>query len=162
MISRKRRVSLAVPTTMDSTKRKMNVEEKIQFVRGADFSTNSTMAGNQVATADGNGNNRVTGKPDKSIFDQDCLVCDKSYTNRLYYRQHCRDVHNLCMTANEYQLGCSLCGALFSSLEKYKEHEEQTKTNMIYCIKKMEALRTTKGDSKKLYKSVTAIDLQLM
>jgi hypothetical protein len=161
IISRKRRASLAAPTMMDSSKRKMNVEEKIQFVRAADFSADSIMPGSQSATAVGNGNNTAL-KQGKLIFDQDCLVCDKRYTNRLYYYQHCRDVHNLCMAANEFQLSCSLCGVMFSSLDKYKEHEEKTKTNLIYCIKKMEALRMTKGNTNRLYKSVTAIDLQLI
>jgi hypothetical protein len=66
------------------------------------------------------------------------------------------------MAPNEYQRSCSLCGALFTSAERYLEHERKAKINMIFCIEKMHALRASRKDSSKLYKSVTAIDLHLM
>jgi hypothetical protein len=140
-----------------SKRKKLSLEDKIHFVETANFSDDVPVIINQRRPA--SGRDQGPRQPNKPPFEKSCLVCDRTYTNSIYYRQHCRDVHNLCLAPNEYQRSCSLCGALFTSVDKYLEHEERTKVNMIYCIEKMHALRASRRDSSKLYKSVTAVDL---
>jgi uncharacterized C2H2 Zn-finger protein len=139
---------------------KMRLEAKIQFVKDADFSTDVLLYGKYNVVSKRRKKNGDF-KSDES-FSQTCIVCDKHYTCSAYYRQHCREFHHSCWKKGQKYLGCSLCGAVFSSAEEYRKHEENTKYNLIYCIHKMIALRSTQKDTTKLYKNVSALDLHVM
>lgn len=159
----------------------MTTREKIEFVKLADFSkkipkrSGSSML-EDSSDDDENEQNMDTSNDSKddgkrnienggkniSKFRQ-CLICNRKYANASYFRSHCREIHNLCIESKRSQIMCTLCGNTFSSKESYYDHEQQTKSNLIYCLEKVQALRnSSKANSSKNFKNVSAIDLQLM
>lgn len=97
-------------------------------------------------------------------FDRYCFICDHMYGDPGYFRQHCRDIHNICSGSQKKEIACNYCGQTFSDSksENYQNHEKSAKHDLIYCIKKKEIMKkSSRANSKKNFKNVSAIDLQL-
>lgn len=97
-------------------------------------------------------------------FDRYCFICERMYADHGYFRQHCRDIHNICSGSQKKEIACNYCGSTFSDSESdnYKNHEKSAKHDVIYCIKKKEVMKkSSRANSKKNFKNVSAIDLQL-
>jgi hypothetical protein len=163
----------------ESDQPEMTLQEKIAFVKAADFSKKIPMRKGSSMLEDIINEDESIGvedNGDEENSDEDkenetknisklrqCLICNRKYANNSYFRLHCREIHNLCVGPKRCQKMCTLCGGTFSSEESYQDHEQQTKSNLIYCLEKVQALKgSSKANSHKNFKNVSAIDLQLM
>jgi hypothetical protein len=152
----------------------MTLKEKIAFVKSADFSKKIPMQGgpsmlNDRCDKDVDEDDVGSEDDDKENESQNisklrkCLICNRKYRNDSYFRLHCREIHNLCIGPKRCQKMCALCGRTFSTEESYQDHEQVTKSNLIYCLEKVHALKgSSKANSQKNFRNVSAIDLQLM
>ena len=148
----------------------MTLKQKIEFVKSADFSKRIPMRkGPPVLEEESDEDENDEYNDDKenaakNISElRECLICNRKYANNSYFRLHCREIHNLCVGPKRCQKMCTLCGSTFSTEDSYQDHEQQTKSNLIYCLEKVQALKSSsKANANKNFKNVSAIELQLM